>query len=157
MLMMTRMLRELDERIIALRVYLHGPQYRRLLLTDLDIEGGVGSLRILRAVERRTTTTYVPSIGDIALELGVEHSTASRAVDAAAKSGLLRKAPAAEDLRRSQLEISSGGLAILSAADERRLAMLAEVTSGWEQSDIDQLAHLLERLQTGFDRLDGDA
>lgn len=154
---MTRMLRELDERIIALRVYLHGPQYRRLLLTDLAIEGGVGSLRILRAVERRTTTTYVPSIGDIAVELGVEHSTASRSVDNAVKADLLRKAPAADDQRRSQLELTAGGKDVLEATSQRRLTMLAEVTAGWDQSDIDQLAHLLERLQTGFERLDGDA
>jgi DNA-binding MarR family transcriptional regulator len=148
-----RSLQDLDEVLTAVRLAVHRPGYRQRLLRGLDIPGGITTLRLLRAVETLSRTA-APSIKDVAGRLGVEHSTASRGVDAAVRSGLLTKQSCADDLRRTRLRLSAQGRSLLRKASARRQTLLDCVTEGWPAEDVDRLVELLDALLQGFDRLE---
>lgn len=143
----------LDDLLAAVRLAAQRPGYRRRLLAGLEIPGGVTTIRLLRAVEAHPEGT-APSIGDIATRLAVEHSTASRSVDAAAKNGLLSKHSCADDLRRTRLELTTSGRAVLSKTSARRKQLLGAATEGWSDDDLARLNELLGAVLAGFDRLE---
>ena len=146
-------LHELDELLASVRVALQRPEYRRKLLTGLDVPGGITTLRLLRAVEI-LAVDEAPSIRDIATRLAVEHSTASRSVDAAVRASLLSKHACEQDLRRTRLELTVLGRSMLKKTSARRRELLGRVTEGWPSEDIDRLVELLDNLRQGFDGLE---
>jgi DNA-binding MarR family transcriptional regulator len=146
-------LHELDELLTAVRDTTQRPGYRRMFLQGLDIPGGVTTLRLLRAVEALSLST-APSIKDVAGRLGVEHSTASRNVDAAVRAGLLTKHTSTDDLRRCRLQLTRPGRALLRKASARRQELLRSVTEGWPREDVERLIELLAALSSGFARME---
>jgi DNA-binding MarR family transcriptional regulator len=142
----------LDDLLAAVRLVGQRPGYRHRLLAGLEIPGGVTTIRLLRAVEAHAEGA--PSIGDVATRLAVEHSTASRSVDAAAKNGLLSKHSCADDLRRTRLELTASGRAVLSKTSARRKQLLGAATAGWSGEDLARLNGLLDAVLAGFDRLE---
>lgn len=149
-----RVLDVLDDRLVAVRRMLQRAGYRRRLLSGLSQNLELGTLRLVRAVQRATTP---PSIGDVAEALAIDPSTASRVVDGAVASGLLERGAAAEDRRRVQLHVTSEGESVLDEVTARRRALLAHVTRGWDADDLVVLVSLLERLVEDFDQLEGSA
>lgn len=149
----TDRLTELDDLLAAVRLAVQRPGYRRRLLSGLEIAGGITTLRVLRAVETHSADAS-PSIGDIGTRLAVEHSTASRSVDAAVKHGLLSKHTCEQDMRRTRLKLTARGRSVLSKTAARRKELLGAVTEGWPEEDLDRLVGLLDTLLEGFDRLE---
>lgn len=143
----------LDELLAVVRMALQRPEYRRKLLSGLDVPGGITTVRLLRAVEI-LSVDEAPSIKDIANQLAVEHSTASRSVNAAVRNGLLSKNTCEHDLRRTRLELTTLGRSLLMKTSARRRELLGKVTHGWSSADIDRLVELLDALSEGFDRLE---
>ena len=143
----------LDELISAIRMSVQRPGYRRRLLEGLDAAPTIGTLRLLRAVEQLSGDA-LPSIKDVSARLAVEHSTASRGIEGAVRLGLLTKRPCAEDLRRSRVQLTERGVALLDQASARRRVMLEEVTRGWPNVDVDELVRLLHALTAGYEELE---
>jgi len=151
--MTTDRLTELDDLLAALRLTVQRPGYRRRLLDALEVPGGITTVRLLRAVETHSADAS-PSISDIATRLAVEHSTASRSVDAAVRHGLLSKHTCEHDMRRTRLKLSARGRSVLSKTSARRKQLLGTVTEGWPDQDLARLITLLDTLLAGFDRLE---
>lgn len=152
-LMEAKRLYDLDELLAAVRMALQRPEYRRKLLSGLDVPGGITTVRLLRAVEV-LSVDEAPSIKEIATQLAVEHSTASRSVDAAVRNGLLSKHVCEEDLRRTRIELTTRGRSLLTKTSARRRELLGQVTNGWSSVEIDRLVELLDALHKGFDGLE---
>lgn len=144
------LLSNLDEALIGIRLMLNRPAFGQQLLEGLDFAGGIAGLRVLRVTERLSRNQVVPSIRDIAEELAVEHSTASRAVDSVVKAGLLRKSACDDDLRRANLKLTDEGRAVLAQVTARRQAHLERATANWSDKDALLLTELLNRLQSDF-------
>lgn len=144
-------LSKLDEAITSFRVATQRPAYARRILDGLGFVGGVASLRVMRVVQRLTDDQGGPSIRRVADELGVEHSTASRSVDALVKSHMLVKNACINDLRSSRLALTPEGQKTLDAATARRQAVLKAATTGWAAADVKVLSGLLARLTDGLD------
>lgn len=149
-------LQALDEVLAGIRTTQQRPVYRRRVSDGLELSGGFTNLRVLRAIERLSADSK-PSISDIATRLSIEHSTASRAVDAVVRGGLATRTTCDDDQRRARLSLTASGRTLLGEATQRRVGMLAEITDGWEPAEIDQLSELLHRLLDGFDRIEGGA
>lgn len=111
-------------------------------------------LRLLRVVQRAGVP---PSIGLVAETLAVDPSTASRVAERAVASGYLERQPCANDRRRVRLDLTAAGREVLDAVTDRRREMLADVTSDWDDDDIEDLVELLTALQTGFDQLEASS
>lgn len=140
----------LDEAIFGFRAATQRPAYRQRLLDGIDSVGGIASLRMLRSVERLPGGAG-PSIRQVATDLGVEHSTASRSVDALTRAGLLSRTRCADDQRQTRLQLTARGRAALGAATARRQEVLAALVEDWTEEDLHTATRLLDRLRHGFD------
>jgi DNA-binding MarR family transcriptional regulator len=144
-------LHALDDAIHGFRIATQRPSYRRFILDGLGFDGGVASVRVLRAVALLTTGDRGPSIGQVATELGVKHSTASRLIDGLVKDSLLAKVACGDDRRHARLSLTEQGDAILTQATARRRHIIQEATAEWDDQDVTRLAELLHRLSTNID------
>jgi DNA-binding MarR family transcriptional regulator len=142
----------LDELLTRIHLVRRRPGWRRLLLADGDAVASVSTLHVLRAVEQREQAGLPASIGDVADFLAVEHSTASRMVAQVVTAGLLTKAVAAEDQRRSSLALTDVGRKSLAQVTDRRRDLVTETIAHWPDDDVDALVGLLDRLVADFER-----
>jgi DNA-binding MarR family transcriptional regulator len=149
-------LSQLDDLLMRVRVATQRPEYRRRLLDGFEIPGGISTLRLLRAVEALEVDA-APSIRDVASRLALEHSTVSRLVEVAVRSGFLTKQPCEQDLRRALLTLTEEGRTLLDRSSRRRCELVAQVTDGWTDDQLDQLVQQLGLLCEGFDELEAGA
>lgn len=148
---MNTVIEGLDEAIVGFRAATQRPAYRQRLLKDTDFAGGIAALRLLRSVERLSVDGASPSIRQVAIDLGVEHSTASRSVDALVREDLLTRSRCADDQRQARLQLTEHGRTSLGSATARRQEVLASLVEDWDEADLRTLTHLLHRLRHGFD------
>lgn len=141
----------LDEAIAGFRIASQRPAYRDRVLIGLPFDGGIASLRLLRSVERLTDADQGPSIRQVAADLGVEHSTASRSVDALVRAGQLSRARCSVDQRQVRLALTEQGRAALDEATAHRRTVLASLVEDWDETDLLELTRLLDRLRAAFD------
>jgi len=141
----------LDDELARVRDAMRRPGYRRRLLAGITVEGGITTIRVLRAVES-FGPPHPASIRDVADRLGVEHSTASRAVDTAVRAGVLARLPCTDDQRKVMLSMTDEGRDVLARASQQRQDLLSDVTRSWSAHDIEQLVSLLARLNDDFEQ-----
>lgn len=142
---------QLDEALVSLRRALQRPGYRRRLLEGLAQPLELGTLRLLRTVQR---SDEAPSIGMVAEVLAIDPSTASRVVERAVAAGQLERRACDADRRRSRLYLTPAGIEILERVTERRRELLAEVTDGFTDAEVRTLVAGLHRVLEGFERFD---
>ncbi len=141
----------LDETLVELRRVLQRPGYRRAVLGGLETDVELGTLRLLRVVQR---SREAPTIGEAAEVLVIDPSTASRVVDRAAAAGYLQRRPCNDDRRRSRLSLTVAGEELLAEVTARRRAVLVDATTGLSDAELTTLLGLLERLLDGFDAVE---
>ncbi len=137
----------LDHALLEVRRLVNRPGYRRRLLGPLDRRVELSTVRVLHAVDQADRP---PSIGEIAVTLAIDPSTASRLVEQRVADGLLDRSPDAEDRRRVVLRLTTQGREMLTELAASRREMLAEVTRGWTPAERRELERLLVRLVDGF-------
>ncbi|MFC9552068.1 MarR family winged helix-turn-helix transcriptional regulator [Rhodococcus sp. NPDC056960] len=143
-----------DELLLRLVRSVRRPSYRQRILEGVSRIPGTEALRVLRAVELREQRGTRPSISDVAGDLEIEQSTASRAVNAVVERGLVVRAPDADDLRRAVLQLTEAGRAALGTATANRMAVIEESTADWQAADLHDLARLLERFVARYEAVE---
>lgn len=88
------------------------------------------------------------SVSQVAAQLGIDHSGASRMVTAATASGYLESTRAASDARRSVLRLTAAGKDLLDHSHRWQREVFTELTAGWDEHDRTQFARYLQRLAT---------
>ncbi|MFC4496983.1 MarR family winged helix-turn-helix transcriptional regulator [Streptomyces ovatisporus] len=88
------------------------------------------------------------SVNDVARELGIDQSGASRMVSQAAGRGYLVKSHAA-DARRRAVDVTEAGRELIAAAHEWQEATFAELTADWTPGEVAQFTGYMERLVAG--------
>ena len=146
-------LAHVDELLNRLVRAVRRPAYRSRILAGVSRIPGAEALRVLRSVELREARRERPSISDVAADLEVEQSTASRAVNAMVERSLVTREPDPTDLRRTLLSLTDAGRAELDRATANRLATVAEVTSGFSAEELRTFAELLDRFVSGHERI----
>jgi DNA-binding MarR family transcriptional regulator len=86
------------------------------------------------------------AIGDVATELGLDRSNASRMLAEAVSAGLVTKTTSPGDARRTELRMSTSGRSLLAAARAWQQEMFRQMVSGWPAGDARQFAAYLQRL-----------
>jgi DNA-binding MarR family transcriptional regulator len=86
------------------------------------------------------------TVGQVAQQLGLDRSGASRMVAAAAEEGYLERRQACSDARRSVMALTTAGQGVLQHAHQWQRAKFVELTAGWSSSDRTRFAGYLERL-----------
>lgn len=87
-------------------------------------------------------------VSDVALDLGVDLSVASRQLAALAADGYVERRPDANDRRAQLVEITPAGRRALTDAHRRMVAAFDEVLSGWSDAEVDALRAGIDRLRT---------
>jgi DNA-binding MarR family transcriptional regulator len=142
----------IDDHLHRLRQTQGRPEYRRRLLDGVPGVNAVGTLRLLRSIERAEAAGRSPSIRDLAVDLEIEHSTASRSANDTTRRGLTQRNPCAEDQRRVLLRLTDAGRAAADRATQNRRDMVAAALAGWPEDDVRRLDDLLGRLVAGMAR-----
>ena len=86
------------------------------------------------------------TINDVADELGIDPSGASRLVARAVDGGYLEKARTATDARHRVIVVTAAGHELLRAAHVWQEAVFAELTADWPAADVDRFHVLMRRL-----------
>lgn len=85
------------------------------------------------------------SIGDVARALQVAHSTASRFVERAVRTGMVVRGRSSSDPRRTVLSLTPAGRRLQRDAVDFRTARLDALLSDWPATDVTTFTNLLER------------
>ncbi|WP_433208500.1 MarR family winged helix-turn-helix transcriptional regulator [Dactylosporangium sp. CS-047395] len=87
-----------------------------------------------------------PSVNDVARELGLDQSGASRLITRAERLGLLRREAPRGVGAASAVRVTAGGEALLADAHAWQDDVLRRLTAGWQEEDVRTLVTLMGRL-----------
>lgn len=89
-------------------------------------------------------------VSDIAADLQIDLSVASRQIASLVSAGLVERQPDPADRRAHVLELTDAGITALRASFLDLVALIDESLADWTQEDVETLANSLERLVTSF-------
>lgn len=91
------------------------------------------------------------TVSELAAAMDVAHSTASRLVLRAERSGAVIRTPDPQDQRRITVTLTAAGRDLATAAAEFRIQRLATLTQDWTAEQRHTFASLLTRFAAGKD------
>lgn len=109
-------------------------------------ERRVRAIMVLDAVDTAARASADVSVSDVAHQLGIDQSGASRFIAAAVDDGYLRRTASATDRRRAALTITAAGGRLLSEARGWQDDVFARLTADWGPGAAAQFAGHLRRL-----------
>ncbi len=101
---------------------------------------------VVDAVDTLRRDDAEATVGELARQLGLDHSGASRMVAAAMQGGYVERGRSETDRRRSALALTAEGRALLDSSRRWQQARFAELTRHWDDHDRTAFAHYLGRL-----------
>jgi DNA-binding MarR family transcriptional regulator len=107
----------------------------------------VQDILVLDAVEAAARRDPEVAVADVAHQLGIDRSGASRFVAAAADHGYLERRPSRSDARRAVLTLTPAGRDLLAGSHAWQEQVYAQLTAGWDPEDAAQFAGYLQRLE----------
>lgn len=138
-------LKRMDMALLALRRFADAPASRGgspLAHGSERVE--VSTMLVVDAVARRGTGDDC-SIGRVAEELRVAHSTASRLIERAVRAGMVHRTRSSTDPRRTVLALSAAGEQLQRDAIAFRTGRLEELLADWTDLEVTTFTRLLER------------
>jgi len=108
--------------------------------------GAVEHPQVVLVVEAVHAAGADASVNDVARQLGLDQSGASRMVSAATAEGYLVRARAATDARRTALRLTPAGSELLTAARNWQRETFEQLTAHWPTADRERFAAYLHRL-----------
>lgn len=118
----------------------------RRVLSDLGADIDPGLVEVLHAIAGSgAQSPDAVSIGVVAQEMGVDPSQASRLVREAVAAGLVRRVAAANDARRSALQLTDLGASLVASSRNYKHTLLLEHFRDWSEQDLGDFARLLSR------------
>lgn len=108
--------------------------------------GRIQHIQVLEAVSAALRIREEATVTDIATQLGIDHSGASRMVRDATTAGYLTRATSPQDRRRVTLEPTESGTHLLDAAHAWQRDCFDHLTATWPADDRHRFATYLQRL-----------
>lgn len=128
----------IDAALIRMRRLLHTPQAHTGDGVDLS------AVLVVDTIARRAATGHQTRIIDIATDLSVKPSTASRLVASTCTAGYIDKFPAVDDPRSTVLRLTPTGAHLNATATRYRLDVLKQAVPGWDVETVTTFARLLD-------------
>jgi DNA-binding MarR family transcriptional regulator len=119
------------------------------LKRDLPRLAGFDGLVPLAVVNRLAPAR----VKDVACELHVDFSVASRQLAALASSGYIRRDADPDDRRAQLVSPTDAGRAALERAHDRIVGVFASALAGWSDAEITSLSSALDRLRSDYERV----
>ncbi|GAA5137604.1 MarR family winged helix-turn-helix transcriptional regulator [Pseudonocardia adelaidensis] len=108
----------------------------------------VQDILVLDAVEAAARRDPEVAVTDVAHQLGIDRSGASRFVTAAVEHGYLERRAAGADARRAVLTPTPAGRELLAGSRAWQEQAYRELTAGWDPEDATRFAGYLRRLES---------
>jgi DNA-binding MarR family transcriptional regulator len=119
---------------------------RRDLQRRAALRGVAGGLMALAALDRLGPAR----VSQVADELQVDLSVASRKVAALDGAGYVKRIPDPQDGRSQKVKLTAAGKRALGKAQERSVEVLDRATRGWTDAEVDSLVSSLRRLRHDY-------
>jgi DNA-binding MarR family transcriptional regulator len=119
---------------------------RRDLQRRAALGGVPGGVVALAALDRLGPAR----VSQVADELQVDLSVASRQVAALHAAGYVTRVPDPQDGRSQKVKLTAAGKRALRKAQERSVAVLDRATRGWTDTQVDALVSGLRRLRHDY-------
>lgn len=119
---------------------------RRDLQRRAALGGVAGGLVALAALDRLGPAR----VSQVADELQVDLSVASRQVAALHTAGYVKRVPDPKDGRSQKVQLTAVGRRALRKAQERSVEVLDRATRGWTDAEVDSLVSGLRRLRHDY-------
>jgi DNA-binding MarR family transcriptional regulator len=119
---------------------------RRDLQRRAALGGVAGGLVALAALDRLGPAR----VSQVADELQVDLSVASRQVAALHTAGYVTRVPDPQDGRSQKVKLTAPGKRALRKAQERSVEVLDRATRGWTDAEVDSLVSSLRRLRHDY-------
>lgn len=91
------------------------------------------------------------AVKDVAATLALEHSTTSRLLAETETAGLVRRRTDPADRRRTTVELTATGRAVVEQSAAIRTWAIDNLLSGWEPADVVTFTELIERFTATID------
>jgi DNA-binding MarR family transcriptional regulator len=108
----------------------------------------VQDILVLDAVEAAARRDPEVAVADVAHQLGIDRSGASRFVAAAVEHGYLERGPSRTDARRAVLTVTAAGQELLAGSHAWQEQAYAQLTAAWDPEDAARFAGYLQRLES---------
>jgi DNA-binding MarR family transcriptional regulator len=108
----------------------------------------VQEILVLDAVAAAARRGPEVAVADVAHQLGIDRSGASRFVTTAAEHGYLERRPSRSDARRAVLTLTPAGFELLAGSHAWQEQVYARLTAGWDPQDAARFAGYLQRLDS---------
>ncbi|MFC8384475.1 MarR family winged helix-turn-helix transcriptional regulator [Nocardia sp. NPDC057272] len=106
----------------------------------------VQHIQVVEAVAATLRTDRETTVTDVAEQLGLDHSGASRMVRDAVAAGYLAREGSADDRRRVVVRLTGSGRELSAASHDWQRRCFDQLTASWTEHDRRQFAGYLERL-----------
>ena len=149
---------EFDAQMFRWRTMQNKGEFMAVLLSSMEVDLELGPLLGLLAVSRLTIGLEAkpaapPTIGDVADEMKIDPSRASRIVAELVEKGYLRREADQSDGRRSVLVLTDAGAAVMGAFRQAKWRALAALFNDWSDADIQTFSSLMARYLDGMTKL----
>lgn len=114
--------------------------------------GGAARFRLLDALRVAQAAGRSLSISEVAVAISVDQPRASRLVNEAADRGLVTRRPDERDARRSVVQLSDAGRALLETAVATRRSAVTHAVAGFTPEETATFAALLTRFVAAWPR-----
>jgi DNA-binding MarR family transcriptional regulator len=121
----------------------------RLAADQLTPGLDLSHLDVIEAV-RRAGELGEPTVGAVADTLRIDHSRSSRLITDLIQRGLLRRAVSQADARRTVVELTDVGKALVVKIGEVKRGFIQNVVADWSAEDISRFGTLFDRFVEGF-------
>ena len=147
---------EIDAIVQTWRRRVQKRELGRMALRELDLPLDLPKLDVLIAIwapsnefGRDDAETMVSTI---ATRLGIDPSRASRLVSDLIAEGFVKRAVSQQDARRTVVELTERGQAVVDSVRTLKYLVLGEYLSGWTMEEIETFLPLLERYAVWADQ-----
>ena len=115
---------------------------RQLLAVQTTQAIELSQILVVQAVQTATAGGRAATVGDVAEQLAIDPSTASRLVTQTIRAGYLTRMAAQHDGRAVQLTLTPIGEALADHAHHYQRAVFDQITSTWSTEERHTFAHL---------------
>ncbi len=135
-------LKTLHEALLQIVNVINRPQGDNVILSRAGVSLDTALLPLLVRVSMQRNFT----IGELADQVGRDHSTVSRQVTRLQALGLVHSELSEADRRQHLLSVTAAGKNTVKKIDRARNSVMTEALAGWTPAEITELARMTTRL-----------
>ncbi|SFV35221.1 DNA-binding transcriptional regulator, MarR family [Devosia crocina] len=127
-------------------------------LADLKVGIDLAQLDVLTAIAGPVSefgeAEGETMIATVAERLGIDPSRASRLVSEMVDAGFARRAVSQADARRTIIELTESGMAVVDAVRAYKYLIMGDFLAGWSAGEIAAFVPMLKRFGTWMDQIE---